>query len=492
MILYETNKICLLIESSDEIFSKTRLSIKSFVSNNKWFKGDIFVLTNSGDNLNEHNEKILKNDHDDNRDIKIIFRESDDYYSNEDGLRLNAFNIKSNGLIYLSRKSLVLKNIESCVNEDHIISYGEEMKAEYDLNKINSNFMFIPKKYLTGSFSEFITGDYSEELNINDYLTNKLVGIRASIQQKFIVTESLKYPDHNFGTFIRYNKVISIIIFNNDFSRYRRMSSYWISMNKKYLMPVPPSKVNINKEKFHHKNKNVDHSDYPITIITPAYKASKYIRECLDSIFNQDCGCEYEILIGIDNCDSTKDYLKSVDFGPRVKCYLSRELVGPYVIRNSLINIAKYENILFFDADDIMMPNMISTLLEYYNKVNPIRSMYYNFNDGDDYLKRHTPHRTHAHGVFFTHKNILTKVGGFKDWKCGADTEFMKRCEKNRIKDINIQDRLFYRRIHGNSLTQNRDTGFKSEIRTIASRYIKMNTDWSIPIEMIETELIRL
>jgi glycosyltransferase involved in cell wall biosynthesis len=52
-----------------------------------------------------------------------------------------------------------------------------------------------------------------------------------------------------------------------------------------------------------------------ISIIIPAYKATLFIKECLDSIQGQtyfsDNG-NYEILLGIDGCDETLDMVLKI------------------------------------------------------------------------------------------------------------------------------------------------------------------------------------
>ena len=41
-----------------------------------------------------------------------------------------------------------------------------------------------------------------------------------------------------------------------------------------------------------------------VSVILPVYNVEKYIRRCLDSLVNQDCSCNYEIII---INDGTKD-----------------------------------------------------------------------------------------------------------------------------------------------------------------------------------------
>ena len=68
-------------------------------------------------------------------------------------------------------------------------------------------------------------------------------------------------------------------------------------------------------------------------------------------------------------------------------------------------------------------------------------------------------------GVFMYHRDIFKKLGGFRDWVCAADTEFIRRAQAagasimvSRTYDYN------YRR-HGRQLTQEEATNSKSALR---------------------------
>ena len=42
-----------------------------------------------------------------------------------------------------------------------------------------------------------------------------------------------------------------------------------------------------------------------ITIITTAFNNTEYIEECLDSILTSAKNLEFEVLVGVDNCEKT-------------------------------------------------------------------------------------------------------------------------------------------------------------------------------------------
>jgi len=103
-----------------------------------------------------------------------------------------------------------------------------------------------------------------------------------------------------------------------------------------------------------------------VSIIIPAWKADKWINDCLQSIYDQSWfknkDNKWEILIGVDNCEDTKSAICPKG---NTKIHYFTIHYGPYVIRNTLAyKVAKYKNLLFFDSDDLMHPDLIKDCFE--------------------------------------------------------------------------------------------------------------------------------
>jgi glycosyltransferase involved in cell wall biosynthesis len=197
-----------------------------------------------------------------------------------------------------------------------------------------------------------------------------------------------------------------------------------------------------------------------ISVIIPAYKASKYIDECLASIKG-----ECEILIGVDACEETYNHIKHLD-----NVYYFTKNVGPFVIKNTLMDIAKYENVLFFDADDVMAEDLIEKFISAIQQVDYVTLNYVDF---------HTVINPHLHmfnnATVGIKKSVFNSLNGFYPWRCGGDTEFDYRVKYNNIKHKNLDGVNYYRRIHGNNLTMRKDTGYGSEIRKHYTNIINTN-----------------
>lgn len=103
-----------------------------------------------------------------------------------------------------------------------------------------------------------------------------------------------------------------------------------------------------------------------LSIIVPIYNVEKYLHKCVDSLLAQDLPLsEYEIILVDDEspdacphiCDEYATTCKNI----RV---VHRKNGGLSAARNSGIEIAKGEYLMFVDSDDYIEPNVLKGLLE--------------------------------------------------------------------------------------------------------------------------------
>lgn len=204
--------------------------------------------------------------------------------------------------------------------------------------------------------------------------------------------------------------------------------------------------------------------NYDISIIVPTFNNTHYIDECINSLMESSSGLSYEILIGIDGCQKTYDHLKDKSFPENVKIFYFKENRGPYLIKNSLANIASSENILFFDSDDVMLKSSVSFLNDLSDKFEVIKFRLMNF-IGDFSVTNIKGKSMFAEGVFFIKKSLFLSMNGFEPWMCAADSDFMARLYKKKLKIHFTDEILFHRRIHNENLTKRADTGLGSKLR---------------------------
>jgi len=200
--------------------------------------------------------------------------------------------------------------------------------------------------------------------------------------------------------------------------------------------------------------------NYSLSVIIPTFNNVNYIDECLYSIIESSAGEHIEILVGIDGCPKTLEYVKNKIYPNNISFYFFEQNGGPYLIKNTLSTISKSNNLLFFDSDDVMLNGTIKEIIDGFNRFNIIKLKFQNYIDNEPKGKS-----GYAEGVFAINKTLLHNMNGFEPWFCAADSDFMKRLyeQKNRI--LFTSNLNFKRRVHPESLTQRGDTGMSSRLR---------------------------
>lgn len=133
-----------------------------------------------------------------------------------------------------------------------------------------------------------------------------------------------------------------------------------------------------------------------LSIIVPIYGVEKYLRKCVDSLLAQDLSSsKYEIILvddeSPDACPQICDEYAAAHENIRV---VHRPNGGLSAARNSGIEIAQGEYLMFVDSDDYLQPNVLGSLIgqmedqrldvlryNYYNvraKVSGVQCMVYN------------------------------------------------------------------------------------------------------------------
>ena len=188
-----------------------------------------------------------------------------------------------------------------------------------------------------------------------------------------------------------------------------------------------------------------------LSVIMPAYKAVKYIDESIASLEGA------EILVGVDSCQETLDHLKH---HPNIRLFYFPTNVGPYVIKNTLIDKASHDNILFFDADDVLAEGSLQKIEEQLQPVHYLKLTYIDFEK-----KIKTKGHIFSDAVIAIKRDVFNQLNGFYPWVCGADTELHNRLVYNKLKHTKFDDVAYYRRLHGENLTMRPSTKHGSPIR---------------------------
>ena len=191
---------------------------------------------------------------------------------------------------------------------------------------------------------------------------------------------------------------------------------------------------------------------HKISFIIPAYKSENYIQECLDSILKVEGLDEYEILLGIDNCLDTFNKVQEIKSSYKnLKIYWFPKNVGPYVVKNTLVKQSKFNTICFFDSDDIMLSDYLHNFTYFIkNTFVNVRCANFVHPDKSKIIMTYNPA-----GIIIVNKKDFIAVNGYADWRCGADSDLIRRLEMKGLKRIDAKKTTMLRRIHENNITNN-------------------------------------
>ena len=197
-----------------------------------------------------------------------------------------------------------------------------------------------------------------------------------------------------------------------------------------------------------------------VSICLSAWNTQDYIEECLDSIANQTwfkTHDNWEILLGIDACEKTLAKVNEIMHKYKnLSVYMMNENVGTYVTCNTIMKQAKYEWLLRFDTDDVMLPNMIEIMMKERGDVEFVQCQKQDFGMKSDISL--------AYGVVLMKRNVFNKFNGYRNWRCDGDNDFAHRINKT-VKRKRLNNVLFKRRVHLASLTNDEKTNFTSDVR---------------------------
>lgn len=206
---------------------------------------------------------------------------------------------------------------------------------------------------------------------------------------------------------------------------------------------------------------------FNVTFLISTYNNVEHIEECLDSIENQSFfknkQIKYQVLIGVDGCEGTYDKIVSIKNKYRnLDVYNMKKNMGAYVALNTLLPYVKYDNILIFGSDDVLLPNAIETLSNRVGDYDIIKFRFKVFVNNIMNVVSEPP--SQAAGAILIHKRVFDLCGGYHENRFSSDYELLVRVGKF-VKIQPIKDVIFYYRAHDKSLT------------TTVDKRVRMNFD---------------
>lgn len=137
-----------------------------------------------------------------------------------------------------------------------------------------------------------------------------------------------------------------------------------------------------------------------VSIIIPAYNASRFIQQCIESILNQDFHDWELIIIDDGSTDDTKMICEEYVSTNRKIRFISQKNQGVSVARNKGLCVSLGEYVMFIDADDLLPCHSLRIFREAL-KLNPSTDILRGEFDAIDIL---------GNKIFTSNKKVLNKL----------------------------------------------------------------------------------
>ena len=223
-----------------------------------------------------------------------------------------------------------------------------------------------------------------------------------------------------------------------------------------------------------------------ISIVIPTFNRKQFVCEAINSCLAQTYEeCEI-IVIDDGSSDGTGDHLRE-QYGERIR-YISQANQGPAIARNRGIREARGEYIHFLDADDQLVATKVETCLRYFVQHPEIDVVHTNYqfvaSDGRTHIET-TPFPSFSQDIFcellrltgnhilisstMIKTEVLLAVGGFEDdpgFRSAEDWDlFLRLASKHKFHGIS--ERLVYRRMHDDMLSDDPMQGALGRLKTV-------------------------
>jgi len=202
-----------------------------------------------------------------------------------------------------------------------------------------------------------------------------------------------------------------------------------------------------------------------VSVLVAAYKAARWLRRSIGSVLGQALpgGWAMEILVGVDGCPETLEVAKTLVGGP-VRAVEMEKNVGTYIVANTLLSLARGELFCRHDADDEMLPGRLKALVGVMSarpEIGRANTLGRHIDEAGKPI-RSVP----LDGVWMYRREPWDReIGGFEDWRCGADSEALDRCLALKWSAHEIKSPLYLRRRTSTSLTVAPETSLTSQLR---------------------------
>lgn len=224
-----------------------------------------------------------------------------------------------------------------------------------------------------------------------------------------------------------------------------------------------------------------------ISCIVPVYNGERYLREALESIFQQTYRPLEVLVVDDGSTDGTAAVIDS--FGDQV-CYRWQVNAGPAAARNLGLSIARGEFVAFLDADDLWHAEKLARQMARFQTrqeldlcVTHVQNFWIaELQEEEARLRDHRlalPLPGYITQTLLARRPLFERIGQFNPaLSLGEDTEWFLRAAEHGTDMELLPDVLVYRRLHQTNLSLELGTrGMDTASRKALLQIIKTSLD---------------
>ena len=231
-------------------------------------------------------------------------------------------------------------------------------------------------------------------------------------------------------------------------------------------------------------NNNTNSSLPLVSIVIPAYNASKNIEETLTSLFNQDYPNIEVIVVDDGSQDNTAVIAKKFDI-----IYIHQENQGKPTAMNVGFSAAKGEYIASIDSDDLWSPEKISKQMDAFNTNAELEIVFCHVKQFLCPKVEASEHKFfipknqeilsgHTTIAMLIKKKAYNRIGSFnEEYRFGDFIQWYGRAKDLNIKETVLNDVLVFRRIHKGNLGSDQMAAKLSYMKVIKERLRRQKED---------------
>lgn len=183
-----------------------------------------------------------------------------------------------------------------------------------------------------------------------------------------------------------------------------------------------------------------------ISVVIPAYNAARFLREALESVFNQELPPSQVMVVDDGSTDGTGDIARS--FGDAIQ-FVRRENGGIGAARNTALPLCTGEMLAFLDADDVWPSSRLARLAQRLvanPETDAVFGQVVEFGEG---LEDSAPADGALASSMLIRRASFDRVGPFReDIRVGEYIDWYARAVDAGLKFEQIHDVVLRRRIH--------------------------------------------